>query len=181
MRAHYCSESCSGSCLIDISISLMNTNGVKCRDWPQSEYETPSHPRGTASGDFKAEWGGQLAGLMDPFPGRDDTRCPAPACVQCTLKSAFTGVRLQGHRADGASGLLTQAASRQEAGSQGSGDRKFLSSSANRTAQQGKGEPRSSAGPHPCPPDLGAEPRVRSALLLTYFPSGRAGTRRAFQ
>lgn len=40
VRVHYGSKSYSWLCLIDISISRMNTNGIKCRDWPQIEYET---------------------------------------------------------------------------------------------------------------------------------------------
>lgn len=39
VSVHYCSESYSWLCLIDISISLMNINGIKCQDWPQIEYE----------------------------------------------------------------------------------------------------------------------------------------------
>lgn len=39
VSVHYCSESYSWLCLIDISISLMNLNGIKCQDWPQIEYE----------------------------------------------------------------------------------------------------------------------------------------------
>lgn len=39
VSVHYCSKSYSWLYLIDISISLMNTNGITCWDWPQIEYE----------------------------------------------------------------------------------------------------------------------------------------------
>lgn len=49
----------------------------------------PSHPHGRVSRVFKAEWWGQLAGLMDLFQWWDDTRCPSVACTQCMLKSVL--------------------------------------------------------------------------------------------
>lgn len=87
VNVHYCSKSYSWLCLIDISISLMNTNGIKCQDGPQIEYEASSASAWEDEQGFKAEWRGQLAGLMDPFQGWDDTRCPCAACAQRTLKS----------------------------------------------------------------------------------------------
>lgn len=112
---------------------------------------------------FKAEWWGQLAGLMDPFQQWDDTRCPSVACIQSTLKSTFIWrAHHTGFRPHRSVARLCVAAVKQW-------DKKWAGSLGSGFDGHIKDEPWRSSELSRLPPALSSEPPSKPAQLLTPF------------